>query len=316
MRTATPLVTWSMMTEYGPSATALAISRPRLSGPGCRMMTCGLASLTASSVRQKYCAYSSSVGKKLAPCRSRWIRSIMMTSASRTPSARSVWSSAPNAASARDERRRPDQPHGGAERPQAVQVRARHAAVQHVADDRHREPLEAAEVLADRQQVEEGLRRVLVAADVSREQVAGPRGGMADHDRVGAHGLEVPRRVGQRLALAGARGRGRDVHRVGRQPLSGDLERGAGPRARLVEEIDDGLAAERGHLLDVALRDLLEGRGRIEDARDLPRRDALQPEQVPLRERHAHLLTLRSRPRPRRPTRRAGPAPARGARWV
>src|SRR5439155_724051 len=27
------------------------------------------------------------------------------------------------------------------------------------------------------------------------------------------------------------------------------------------------------------------------------------------------LLTLRSRPRPRRPTRRAGPAPARGARW-
>src|SRR5207249_5781681 len=124
-----------------------------------------------------------------------------------------------------------------------------------------------------------------------------------------------PRRVGQRLALAGARGRGRDVHRVGRQPLSGDLERGAGPRARLVEEIDDGLAAERGHLLDVALRDLLEGAGRIEDARDLPRRDALQPEQVPLRERHAHLLTLRSRPRPRRPTRRAGPAPARGARW-
>ena len=90
-----------MITEYGPSATALAISRPRFSGPGWRMMTCGFASRTASSVRQKYCEYSSSVGKKLAPCRSRWMRSIITTSASRTPAASSVWSSAPKAARSR-----------------------------------------------------------------------------------------------------------------------------------------------------------------------------------------------------------------------
>ena len=34
MRTATPFVTWSRITEYGPSATSLAISTPRFMGPG------------------------------------------------------------------------------------------------------------------------------------------------------------------------------------------------------------------------------------------------------------------------------------------
>src|SRR5439155_17707235 len=39
MRTATPEATWSRMTEYGPSATSVAISTPRFIGPGCMMMT-------------------------------------------------------------------------------------------------------------------------------------------------------------------------------------------------------------------------------------------------------------------------------------
>src|SRR3989442_47009 len=64
MRTARPLVTWSMMTEYGPSATSLAISSPRLSGPGGRMMTSRFARRTAASVRQKYWAYSSRLGQE------------------------------------------------------------------------------------------------------------------------------------------------------------------------------------------------------------------------------------------------------------
>ena len=34
MRTATPLVTWSRMTEYGLSATSGEISTPRFTGPG------------------------------------------------------------------------------------------------------------------------------------------------------------------------------------------------------------------------------------------------------------------------------------------
>ena len=43
MRTATPFVTCSRMTEFGPSATRGEISMPRFMGPGCMMSTSGLA---------------------------------------------------------------------------------------------------------------------------------------------------------------------------------------------------------------------------------------------------------------------------------
>src|SRR5205814_2694928 len=38
MRTATPFVTWSRMTLWGPSATRESISTPRFMGPGCMMV--------------------------------------------------------------------------------------------------------------------------------------------------------------------------------------------------------------------------------------------------------------------------------------
>src|SRR5262249_11605865 len=43
MRTATPFVTWSRMREGSASATSLAISTPRLIGPGCSTIASGLA---------------------------------------------------------------------------------------------------------------------------------------------------------------------------------------------------------------------------------------------------------------------------------
>ena len=43
MRTATPLFTWSKITEYGPSATSGLISTPRFIGPGCIISTSGFA---------------------------------------------------------------------------------------------------------------------------------------------------------------------------------------------------------------------------------------------------------------------------------
>ena len=57
--------------------------------------------------------------------------------------------------------------------------------------------------------------------------------------------------------------------RVGAQPLLGDLERGAGARARLVEQVDDGLAAQRRHLLDRPLPDLAHRLGGVENEIDL-----------------------------------------------
>ena len=91
---------------------------------------------------------------------------------------------------------------------------------------------------------------------------AGVRG--ADHDRRRVVGGERRDRVLQRLALVD-RGAGRlDADDVGREPLGGELEGGEGSGAGLVEEVDDGAAAQRRDLLDVAPADLGEAlrRGR------------------------------------------------------
>ena len=101
------------------------------------------------------------------------------------------------------------------------------------------------------------------------EQVGGARLRVAHHDHVGRHRLEVPRRVEQRLALGRRRRRARDVDRVGRQPLGGDLERRARARRRLEEEVDDRLAAQGRHLLDRPLVDLEEPVAEIEQHGDL-----------------------------------------------
>ena len=51
MRTAMPKVTWGKMTLWLPSATAEAISTPRLIGPGCITMASGLASCSLAADR-------------------------------------------------------------------------------------------------------------------------------------------------------------------------------------------------------------------------------------------------------------------------
>src|SRR5713101_4587332 len=81
MRTATPLVTWSRMTEYGLSATSGEISTPRLTGPGCMIRTSGRQCLSRSSPSPHTREYSRRVGMKPPVMRSCCRRSIMITSA-------------------------------------------------------------------------------------------------------------------------------------------------------------------------------------------------------------------------------------------
>ena len=71
-----------------------------------------------------------------------------------------------------------------------------------------------------------------------------------------------------------------DVQRVGAQALLGDLERGARARARLEEQVDHGLAAQRRHLLDRPRADLLHRLGGVEHERDLLGRQVGDAEQV------------------------------------
>ena len=113
----------------------------------------------------------------------------MITSAPRMPLRRSWWTSPQAAASARQQGRRADQADARAEGAQGVDVRARHAAVQDVADDGDRQAVEAADVVADGEQVEQRLGRVLVRA------VAG-----VDHRAVDA----LARKCGARRRRGGA----------------------------------------------------------------------------------------------------------------
>lgn len=82
--------------------------------------------------------------------------------------------------------------------------------MEQVANDGDLETGQPPLALANRERVEQRLRRVFVhtvtgidngsLAD-AREQVTGPRGGVPQHDHTRRHGLEVHRRVDECLAL-------------------------------------------------------------------------------------------------------------------
>src|SRR6185437_13854332 len=190
--------------------------------------------------------------------------------------------------------------HLGAKLLEAPDVRARHPRMQHVTHDAHPAAREIAQVVAQREQVEEALRGVLVRAvariddvalDAIGEELRGTRRPVADHDHVNPHRLEIARGVYQRFALLHAGPGRRDVHGIGGQALLGELEGDTRASRRFEEEIDDGLAAERGHFLDGALADFLERFGGVENETDLPGSERLEREQV-LAEGFAHASFL------------------------
>ena len=88
------------------------------------------------------------------------MRSIMITSAPSTASSTLVVTRTPICGKpGGNQRRRRAHPHFGAELRQQQHVRAQHAAVQQVADDRDLQSLEAALALANRERVEQRLGR-------------------------------------------------------------------------------------------------------------------------------------------------------------
>src|SRR5262245_37318089 len=94
------------------------------------------------------------------------------------------------------------------------------------------------------------------------------------------HRLQVERSISERFPFDHAgRGDG-DVERVGAQPLFGDLKRRASSRARLEEQIDDGLATEGRDFLDRPLPYFFHCLGRVENERNLLWRQVGNAEQV------------------------------------
>ena len=179
---------------------------------------------------------------------------------------------------ARDQRRRSDERDAGAHEDERLDVRARDPRVEHVAHDRHVEPLDPAELLVERVQVEQCLRRVLVLpvpgvddvrGCVPRGQVRGADVRVADHDDVGVVGADRQQRVLEGLALLDRRAGGLDGHDVRGQALGGELEARRRPRRGLEEEVHDRASAQRRQLLDVALQRPREGAGEREQALDV-----------------------------------------------
>ena len=143
-------------------------------------------------------------------------------------------------------------------------VRARHPAVQHVADDRDPAAVETAEVAAHRERVEQRLRRVLVRAVAGvdhaarRSSCAQPVRRAAGPCRIDEPSAPIASSVSAvsfRLSpLDTLEPLAEKLIDVGRQPLGGGLERRPGAGRVLEEEVHHRPAAQRRHLLDRAGR--------------------------------------------------------------
>ena len=167
--------------------------------------------------------------------------------------------------------------------------------MQHVADDRDGQVAKVLLVVPDREEIEQALRRMRVAAvagihdvDVRAAHPVQVRGDemrraglrMANDEHVGVHRDEIVDGVEQRLALARRRDADVEVDDVGRQPLGGDLERRARPRRVLEEQVEHRPAAQQRHLLHLALGDRRERHRGVEDAQDDLGGQALERQQV------------------------------------
>ena len=126
--------------------------------------------------------------------------------------------------------------------------------MQDVADDRDPQPFEAAELGAQRHEIEQRLRRMRVRAvagvdDVAVERFGQPARkaglGVAHDDDAHADRAQRDRGVGDRLAFAEARGAGRERDDVGADALFGQRERRGGARAGFEEEIENRDAGEQ-----------------------------------------------------------------------
>jgi hypothetical protein len=96
------------------------------------------------------------------------------------------------------------------------------------------------------------------AAQVVGDQVRCAAGRVPDDEHVGVHGHQIVDRVEQGFAFGGGRTRDVEVDDVRRQALGGDLEGRARACRILEEDVEDALAAQQGHLLDVPVGDLEE----------------------------------------------------------
>ena len=145
-----------------------------------------------------------------------------------------------------------------------MNIRARHARMQHVAHDGNRQIGKVFLVVADGVHVEQTLGRVrmppVACVDhvhmgryVLGNQIGRARFAMAHHKNVSRHGAQVGNGVKQRLAFGRAGPRNIQVDHVRRQARGGNVKGGAGARAVLKKQVEHAFAPQKRHLLHLAV---------------------------------------------------------------
>ena len=142
--------------------------------------------------------------------------------------------------------------------------------VPNVSDQRYRQSLQHSTMLADREDIQQRLRRMLVRAvarvkdwriEMAGQQMRRTGCTVPDDNLIDAHRFDVAGRVNECFTLRQAAATGREVNSVGAQALGGQIEAGAGPRRRFKEQIGDDCALERPQFRLALLGQFPEARG-------------------------------------------------------
>src|SRR5215472_3133587 len=187
-------------------------------------------------------------------------------------------------------------PHGGAtkrepatELSEQVDIRTRHAAVQHVAENRHVQIFDGAQAVANRQRVQQSLGGMLVRAvtcidnrnvQVPRNVIGSSRSRVPHHQAIRLHCVQIECRVEERLALLDARSFGLQIHRVRAQAGRRRSKADARTRGILEKRERHGLAAQRCQLFQGMLLDFLERFALVEKKSEFVRRERFESEQI------------------------------------
>ena len=294
MRTATPLLTWSVIAGRRAARPPRRRSPRRgPSGPGWRMMASGgsCSGPPGGERRSRPCTRAGWGRRRRSPARPAAAAARPRRSVASTPSR--SWrdrGDRPPLQRGRQQGGRGDQGHLGAQGGVGGDLGPGHPAVADVAHDQPPAGPRSGRVpsspppqdLAHGVEVEQGLGRVLVPAvtGVDHRAVVDPLGhpgrhprrGVADDHGVHADGLDGLDGVAQRLALLDRRGPGGERQHVGRHPLGRRLERHAGPGRVLEEQGGDRAAAQGRHLRVGPAADLGEGVGHPQHLGDRRRR--------------------------------------------
>ncbi len=130
--------------------------------------------------------------------------------------------------------------------------------MRNIPEDRYIQVTQRALAVANRQRVQQSLRRMFVRAiarihhgnlQMSRNEIRGTGGRMAHHKAIGLHGVQIVRGVQQCLTLFQARGFGLQIHGVRAQPRSSGAKTKARARGILEKGQHHGFAAQGGQFL-------------------------------------------------------------------